>query len=172
MIGCPGRRHQHISASLNGEVCLAINLAINGATRSAGAVTLQYPGHAGEGSAPRHCRWRHSVVPHFVWEDRTEVKTTHPNGDWETGGSTVEKRPHHTAIIEALVGQGIVDVLEQNVPSGDPIHRARLLIVSFLGPKVKKALPNGDLAETTPNYRVSGTVWAFHPQVALPGKKP
>jgi hypothetical protein len=108
----------------------------------------------------------------FVWEDRTEVKTTHPNGDWDTGGTTVEKRPHHTAIVEAVVGQGIVDVLEQNVPGGDPIHRARLHIVSFLGPKVKKTLPNGDVVETTPNHRVSGTVWAFHPQAPLPSKKP
>jgi hypothetical protein len=89
-----------------------------------------------------------------------------------TGGSTVEKLLTTPPSSMAVVGQGIVDVLEQNVPAGDPTHRARLHIVSFLGPKVKKALPNGDLVETTPNHRVSGTVWAFHPQVALPGKKP
>jgi len=108
----------------------------------------------------------------FAWEDRTEVKTTHPDGSWETGGTTVERRPHHTALVEAVVGQGVVDVLEQNVPGGDPIHRKRLHIVSFLGPKVKKALPNGDVVETTPNHRVTGTVWVYHPQIPLPGKKP
>jgi len=37
---------------------------------------------------------------------------------------------------------------------------------------VKKTLPDGDVVETTPNHRVTRTVWAYYPQVRRPGKKP
>ncbi|OJY35965.1 MAG: hypothetical protein BGP06_19200 [Rhizobiales bacterium 65-9] len=108
----------------------------------------------------------------YVWENNTQTRVTHPNGDWETEGTTKESRPHHTAIVEKVVEPGLVDILEQNSPKGDPVRRYRLRITSFLGPKTKKTLPNGDVVETTPNHRVTGAVWAYHPMAALPGKKP
>jgi hypothetical protein len=100
----------------------------------------------------------------FVWEDNTEVKTTHPDGSWETAGTRVERRPHHTAIVERVIEAGHVQIYEQNVPGGGAIHSARLRIVSFVGPKTTRTLPNGDVVETTPNHRVTGSVWAYHPQ--------
>lgn len=106
----------------------------------------------------------------FVWEDVTETKTTHPDGSWETGGTWREERPHHTAIVEKALGQGAVEVIEQNVPAGGSLKRTKLRLTSFRGPTVTEKKPNGDVVVTTPIHRVSGKVRAYRPQAAAKTK--
>jgi CHAP domain len=51
--------------------------------------------------------------------DRTIDTATATNTDFQ-------ERPHHTAIVERIDGQGAITVLEQNVPDGSPVQRSQL----------------------------------------------
>ena len=42
----------------------------------------------------------------------------------------IQKRPHHTAIVEQVNGDGSLVVLEQNAPKGDPVARNTLFFKS------------------------------------------
>lgn len=53
----------------------------------------------------------------------TRVTTTDTAVDTEEEGGD---RPHHSAIVETVHGDGTVTVLEQNAPDGSPVTRTRL----------------------------------------------
>ena len=55
--------------------------------------------------------------------DRTIVTETSTETTTNTDSQT---RPHHTAIVEIVGGQGALTVLEQNVPSGGAAQRTQL----------------------------------------------
>ncbi|WP_342359336.1 CHAP domain-containing protein [Terrarubrum flagellatum] len=104
----------------------------------------------------------------YRWNDNSIVRTIHPDGSWQQAGTSVQTRSHHTAIVEAVISPGVVDVLEQNAPPGSRVHRTRLRLVSFSGPMSETTLPSGDRIQTTPVHVIDSNsqVWAYHPQPA------
>jgi hypothetical protein len=82
-----------------------------------------------------------------------EVTTHHSNGSTETY-EDFQKRPHHTAIVETVDGNGAVTVLEQNAPEGSPVVRSHLFFKSTTIDENNKS--------TT--IKVQGTFWFFRPQ--------
>src|SRR5262245_27685567 len=65
-----------------------------------------------------------------------------------------EDRPHHTAIVERVDGDGAVTVLEQNAPDGSPVRRTQLF---FTGGTTTSG-------NRTTTITVSGTFWFYRPQ--------
>ncbi|HKB10846.1 MAG TPA: hypothetical protein VKD69_09330, partial [Vicinamibacterales bacterium] len=65
-----------------------------------------------------------------------------------------EDRPHHTAIVESVDGNGAVTVLEQNAPDGSPVRRSHLY---FTGGTTTSG-------NSTTTIRVQGTFWFYRPQ--------
>jgi hypothetical protein len=63
-------------------------------------------------------------------------------------------RPHHTAIVERVDGNGAVTVLEQNAPPGSHVSRTRLFFSN-------QHVENGG---TTTTIRVHGTWWFYRPE--------
>ena len=74
----------------------------------------------------------------------------------KTGASRwhAEGRPHHTAIVQSVDGDGAVTVLEQNSPKGSPVRRKQLFFTS-------RTSTNGG---TTTKITVSGTFWFYRPE--------
>jgi hypothetical protein len=75
----------------------------------------------------------------------------------DSGGATrwhTEDRPHHTAIVQSVDGDGAVTVLEQNSPKGSPVRRKQLFFTS-------RTTTSGG---TTTAIMVSGTFWFYHPE--------
>jgi hypothetical protein len=73
------------------------------------------------------------------------------------GTRTVERtegRPHHTAIVQSVDGNGAVTVLEQNSPAGSGVRRTQLFFTS-------RSSKSGD---TTTTITVSGTFWFYRPE--------
>jgi hypothetical protein len=68
----------------------------------------------------------------------------------------VEERPHHTAIVEQMGEDGAVRVIEQNIPPGSPVVRARLHFVD------SQSARDGRTTTVT----VRGTFWFYRPQPA------
>ena len=71
-----------------------------------------------------------------------------------TTGEGGQERPHHSAIVESVHGDGVVTVLEQNIPRGTGVARNRLY---FIGATVE----TGVQAMTVD---VSGTWWFYRPE--------
>ena len=82
-----------------------------------------------------------------------EVTTHHSDGSFETYDDS-QTRPHHTAIVESVDGNGAVSVLEQNAPEGSPVHRSQLFFKSTTSDE------NG--RSTT--IKVQGKFWFYRPQ--------
>ena len=57
------------------------------------------------------------------------VDTNNPDGS-SSFSEDGQKRPHHTAIVEQVNGDGSLVVLEQNAPKGDPVARNTLFFKS------------------------------------------
>jgi hypothetical protein len=55
-----------------------------------------------------------------VTEDEHATRTT----------EHIEERPHHTAIVQSVDGNGAVTVLEQNAPEGSSVRRTQLFFTS------------------------------------------
>jgi CHAP domain-containing protein len=73
----------------------------------------------------------------------------------ETGVDTnFQERPHHTAIVERVDGQGALTVLEQNAPQGTPVQRSQLFF--------SNSTTSGGGRTTT--ITVQGRFWFFRPQ--------
>ena len=77
----------------------------------------------------------------------------------ETASSTktverTEGRPHHTAIVQSVDGNGAVTVLEQNSPARSGVRRAQLFFAS-------RSSKSGD---TTTTITVSGTARFYRPE--------
>ena len=76
------------------------------------------------------------------------------DGNRRTTNTDFQERPHHTAIVESVDGNGAVTVLEQNVPHRGPVRRNQLF---FSG----GTTTSGGVTTTV---RVQGTVWFYRPQ--------
>jgi hypothetical protein len=77
----------------------------------------------------------------------------------ETGSSTVTdeldgERPHHSAIVQSVDGNGAVTVLEQNAPEGSAVTRTRLYFTAG-------TTTSGNRTTT---ITVRGTFWFFRPE--------
>jgi hypothetical protein len=77
----------------------------------------------------------------------------------DTGSSVVTddiegERPHHTAIVQSVDGNGAVTVLEQNAPEGSAVTRNQLYFTSG-------TTTSGNRRTT---ITVRGTFWFFRPQ--------
>ena len=81
------------------------------------------------------------------------VKTTNSDGSWSEKDDK-EGRPHHTAIVEQVNGDGSLVVLEQNAHKGDPVARNTLFF--------KSGTTENDNTKTT--VKVSGTFRFYRPQ--------
>lgn len=82
-----------------------------------------------------------------------DVETNNPDGSGSSNSDSQE-RPHHTAIVETVDGNGAVTVLEQNAPQGSAVRRSQLF---FTG----RTSTSG---HTTTTIRVQGTFWFYRPQ--------
>jgi hypothetical protein len=65
-----------------------------------------------------------------------------------------QDRPHHTAIVQSVDGNGAVTVWEQNAPDGSPVGRTQLFFTSG-------TTTSGNQTTT---IRVRGTFWFFRPE--------
>ncbi len=103
--------------------------------------------HAGAKSATDFGTVTHDAD--YVWGDRVElsqvrsgdiiqfrnyrydrsVKTTTATQISEH--TDYQERPHHTAIVDRVGSDGMLRVLEQNVPDGDPVKRSELFFRDF-----------------------------------------
>jgi hypothetical protein len=71
-----------------------------------------------------------------------------------TTNTTSEERPHHTAVVETVNGNGSVTVLEQNAPRGSVVRRSELF---FTG-------STSTVGRRTTTIRVQGSFWFYRPQ--------
>ena len=65
-----------------------------------------------------------------------------------------EDRPHHTAIVHSVDGNGAVTVWEQNSPAGSPVTRTQLFFTS-------RTTTSG---HRTTTITVRGTFWFYRPE--------
>ena len=79
-----------------------------------------------------------------VTETSSETKTQ----EW------TEERPHHTAIVQSVDGNGAVTVWEQNSPEGSTVKRTQLFFTSG-------TTKSGNRTTT---IKVEGTFWFYRPQ--------
>jgi hypothetical protein len=82
-----------------------------------------------------------------------EVSVNNPDGSGSTDTS-FEERPHHTAIVETVNGDGSVTVLEQNAPTGSAVRRSELFFRNVTTTSGSR----------TTTVRVQGTFWFYRPQ--------
>jgi hypothetical protein len=82
-----------------------------------------------------------------------EVSVNNPDGSGSTDTS-FEERPHHTAIVESVNGDGGITVLEQNAPPGSAVRRSVLFFRDS----------NATSGHTTTTVRVQGSFWFYRPQ--------
>ena len=73
------------------------------------------------------------------------------DGSWQERS---EQRPHHTAIVKSVDGNGLVTVLEQNSPKRSAVHRIQLGFASTSFTR----------DATTVTITTSGSVWFYRPQ--------
>ena len=81
------------------------------------------------------------------------IKTTNSDGSWSEADDK-EGRPHHTAIVEQVNGDGSLVVLEQNAHKGDPVARNTLFFKSG----------TTESGNTKTTITVQGTVRFYRPQ--------
>jgi hypothetical protein len=82
-----------------------------------------------------------------------EVNVDNPDGSGSTNTS-FQERPHHTAIVETVNGNGSVSVLEQNAPRGSAVLRSELFFTNSTTTAGRR----------TTTIRVQGTFWFYRPQ--------
>ncbi len=82
-----------------------------------------------------------------------KIRTENPDGSWSESEDK-KGRPHHTAIVEQVNGDGSLVVLEQNAPKGDPVARSTLFFKSG----------TTESGNTKTTVTVQGTVRFYRPQ--------
>jgi hypothetical protein len=82
-----------------------------------------------------------------------DIETNNPDGSGSTH-TDFQERPHHTAIVESVEGNGEVTVLEQNAPQGSAVRRSHLFFTSTTTTS----------GHTTTTIRVQGTFHFYRPQ--------
>jgi hypothetical protein len=84
---------------------------------------------------------------------KTVVETA-PDGSKTTTTDPIGVlRDHHTAIVESIDKNGLVTVLEQNMPPGSSVHRSKI-------PLADTSFESGN-KETS--FDVTGQIWVYHP---------
>ena len=83
--------------------------------------------------------------------ERVDV-TTDSSGT--TTDEHAEDRPHHTAIVESVDGDGAVTVWEQNAPAGSAVRRTQLFFSNT----------NSTHGNRTTRITVRGTFWFYRPE--------
>ena len=83
--------------------------------------------------------------------DREIVTETSTDIDTQTDS---QERPHHTAIVQSVDGNGAVTVWEQNSPLRSAVHTTQLFFTSG-------TTTSGNRRTTT---RVQGTFWFYRPE--------
>lgn len=94
------------------------------------------------------------VKPGDIVQFRDYVVTRREEKEDGAWNERSEKRPHHTAIVKSVDGNGLLTVLEQNAPKRSPVRRIQLGFssTSFSRDKI------------TITITTSGTVWFYRPQ--------
>jgi hypothetical protein len=87
----------------------------------------------------------------YAYERKIETNKSDGSSSWKTES---QERPHHTAVVERVEGDGAITVLEQNAPQGSPGIRTRLYFSSGKS-------TSGDTTTTT---TVTGTFRFYRPQ--------
>jgi hypothetical protein len=87
----------------------------------------------------------------YRYDKKVETKNSDGSGSFQT---EFQERPHHTAIVEEVHGDGSITVLEQNAPAGDPVARSTLF---FSNSSTKSG-------NTTTTIKVKGTVRFYRAQ--------
>jgi hypothetical protein len=87
----------------------------------------------------------------YSYERKT--RTDNPDGSWSESEDK-KGRPHHTAIVEQVNGDGSLVVLEQNAPKGDPVARNTLYFKSG----------TAESGNTKTTIKVQGAVRFYRPQ--------
>jgi hypothetical protein len=87
----------------------------------------------------------------YVYE--CKIRTDNPDGTWSESEDK-KGRPHHTAIVEQVNGDGSLVVLEQNAPKGSAVARNTLFF--------KSGTTESDNTKTT--IKVQGSVQFYRPQ--------
>ena len=82
-----------------------------------------------------------------------KIRTDNPDGTWSESEDK-KGRPHHTAIVEQVNGDGSLVVLEQNAPKGDPVARNTLYFKSG----------TAESGNTKTTIKVQGAVRFYRPQ--------
>ena len=82
-----------------------------------------------------------------------DVNVDNPDGSGSTNTS-FQERPHHTAVVETVNGNGSVTVLEQNAPRGSAVLRSELFFTNSTTTAGRR----------TTTIRVQGTFWFYRPQ--------
>jgi len=82
-----------------------------------------------------------------------KIRTDNPDGSWSESEDK-KGRPHHTAIVEQVNGDGSLVVLEQNAPKGDPVARNTLYFKSG----------TAESGNTKTTIKVQGAVRFYRPQ--------
>jgi hypothetical protein len=90
----------------------------------------------------------------YRFDRQVVTKTVTPTQTRTSTSTDFQTRPHHTAIVESVDGDGAVTVIEQNVPHGRPVQRTQLFFAD-------STTQSGG---TTTTIQVSGTFWFFRPQ--------
>jgi hypothetical protein len=83
--------------------------------------------------------------------DRKITVTTDGNTRWS---EDFQERPHHTAVVESVGGDGAITVLEQNAPQGSAVHRTTLFFKDI----------DSTAGGTTTKITIRGKFWIYHPQ--------
>lgn len=93
------------------------------------------------------------VIQFRDYEYQRRVDTSNSDGSsaFQVDGQT---RPHHTAVVESVDGNGALTALEQNSPVGTPVTRTQLF---FLAGRTKSG-------STTTTITVKGTTQFYRPQ--------
>ena len=81
------------------------------------------------------------------------IRTDSPDGSWSEKDDK-QGRPHHTAVVEQVNGDGSLVVLEQNAPKGESVTRNTLLFKSG----------TSESGNTKTTVKVTGTVRFYRPQ--------
>ena len=82
-----------------------------------------------------------------------KIETNNPDGSGSTDND-FQERPHHTAVVEKVNGDGSMVVLEQNAPEGEAVIRSTLYFTSG----------SSESGNTKTTIQVKGTVRFYRPQ--------
>ena len=88
-----------------------------------------------------------------------------PLGEDESFTEDEQSRPHHSAILASVGGQGAVTVLEQNVESVRNVVRNGLFFTSRSLPPAVTIDSAGTSTTVTTVITVSGQSWFYRPEV-------